>query len=149
MMRASRLGRDTLVVALILGFASPLGAEERTPTVCPICRTANSEVADYPQRAGTTLLRGAMNTAFGWTELLIHPPQEVKTSGNLAVGIGAGMGRAATRTFLGIGEVFTWWLPKGQHGYLKLTTDCPICLGTPQAAPPAQTPAQKPLDKQP
>ena len=130
---------------IFLGLAGPARAEEKPPSVCPICHRANDQASYYPARAGTTLARGAMNTAFGWTELLIQPSQEVKTGGNLIAGIGNGVGQAAKRTFLGIGEIFTCWLPKGQRGYLSLNTDCPICMGTHHAPPPAQNT----LDKRP
>ena len=135
----------SLGLGMLLGIAGPLRAEEKKPSVCPICHRANNQDAYYPERVGTTLARGAMNTAFGWTELLIQPSQEVKTGGNLLAGIGNGVGRSAKRTFLGIGELFTCWLPKGQRGYLNLNTDCPICMGAHHASPPAQST----LDKRP
>ena len=113
------------------------------PAVCPICHTANNQQAVYPQRAGGALMRGAMNTAFGWTELVTRPAEEVNTSGNLVAGIASGLGRAAKRTFLGVGELFTFWVPKGQKGYLNLTTDCPICMGIRPKPTTADTPTQK------
>lgn len=132
-------------LGVFLGLAGPVRAEEKKPSVCPICHRANDQAAYYPDRAAHDLARGAMNTVFGWTELLIQPSQEVKTGGNLIAGIGNGVGRAAKRTFLGVGEIFTCWLPKGQRGYLNLSTDCPICMGTHHAPPPAQNT----LDKRP
>lgn len=134
-----------LVAALCLIAAIPLSAEETQPepkaVVCPICGTANNQQAAYPQRAGGALMRGAMNTTFGWTELLTRPAEEVKTGGNLIAGVGSGIGRAAKRTFMGIGELVTFWVPKGRQGYLNLTTDCPICMGirTPSPTSPETT----------
>jgi len=96
---------------------------------CPICRAANDQSAPYGQKAGTTLVRGATNTAFGWTEMLTRPTEEVKTGGNLLVGIGKGMNQAVRRTFFGIGELMTFWTPKGPNGYLTLNRDCPVCMG--------------------
>lgn len=126
-----------LTLALCLAAAMPHAdaetASKATPatggTVCPICHHANNQQATYPQRAGGALMRGAMNTTFGWTELLTRPAEEVKTGGNLIAGVGSGVGRATKRTFMGIGELFTFWVPKGRQGYLNLTTDCPICMG--------------------
>ena len=97
--------------------------------MCPICGRANDQNASYPDKAGFTLLRGVTNTAFGWTELLVQPTEEAKNGGNLAVGIGKGIGQAVKRTALGLGELLTFWSPKGKEGYTTLTTDCPICMG--------------------
>lgn len=129
-----------LLLALCLAAAAPADpaeapaaeaapAAESSAAVCPICHHANNQQAVYPQRAGGALMRGAMNTMFGWTELVTRPAEEVKTGGNLVAGIGSGVGWATKRTFLGVGELFTFWVPKGRQGYLNLTTDCPICRG--------------------
>ncbi len=74
-----------------------------------------------------TLVRGMTNTTFGWTELLTQPSAEVEHGGNLAVGIGRGIGYAMKRTAVGFGEMFTFWVPKGANGYPALAEDCPIC----------------------
>ena len=110
--------------------ASPIVNAEETspaPTVCPICRRANNRQAPYAEKAGSTLARGAINAAFGWTELLAQPTDEVNNGGNLAVGIGKGMGYAIKRTALGFGELLTFWTPKGRDGNFALAQDCPIC----------------------
>ena len=134
----------TTLVALLLGaavLAGPVAAAEKpapaapttpaaatiSPSQCPICRHANNQQAPFAEKATSTLLRGATNTAFGWTELLTEPTAEVERTGNLAVGVGKGIGRAVTRTAAGIGELFTFWVPRGQDGYPSLTKDCPIC----------------------
>jgi putative exosortase-associated protein (TIGR04073 family) len=106
----------------------PRGEELRS---CPICRGANNQSAAYAEKAGSTLMRGATNTAFGWTELLTQPTEEVKAGGNLLVGVGKGVNQAMRRTFLGVGELLTFWTPKGPKGYLTLNRDCPICMGRP------------------
>lgn len=117
-----------------------------TSATCPICRRANNQNTPYPERATVSLVRGATNTAFGWTELLVEPTNEVERGGNLALGIGKGVGRAVTRTAAGIGEMFTFWLPKTGATYPSLATDCPICLqaGHHTAEKPA---AEKPIEK--
>ena len=74
-----------------------------------------------------TLVRGMTNTTFGWTELLTQPSAEVERGGNLATGIGRGVGYAMKRTAAGLGELFTFWVPKGTNGYPVLVEDCPIC----------------------
>ena len=94
---------------------------------CPICQAANNQNTPYPQRASLSLLRGATNAAFGWTELLLQPAAEAEQGGNLAAGVGRGIGMAMKRTGVGFGELFTFWVPKGKQGYPILTEDCPIC----------------------
>lgn len=114
-------------------LACPVVQAEDQPspsTVCPICRRANNVQAPYAEKAGSTLARGAMNAAFGWTELLMQPTEEVNAGGNLAVGIGKGVGYAVKRTALGFGELLTFWTPKGRDGNLTLTQDCPVCFSS-------------------
>ena len=111
-----------------------------TPSVCPICHRANNQQAPYGEKAAFTLVRGATNTAFGWTELLVEPANEVQHGGNLAVGIGKGVQQTVKRTAEGLGELLTFWVPKGPKGYPKISTDCPICFPTSQhPAPPPPT----------
>ena len=131
-------------LGLLLGAARSALAEE-TPTTCPICQAANDETAAYFQKAGSTLMRGVLNTAFGWTELLVRPTEEVQEGGNLATGIGKGVGFAAKRTFLGFGELLTFWAPKSQGGYLRLNKDCPSCMGK----LPRPQPSHQAVDKSP
>lgn len=115
-------------------------AVSQTPvTVCPICGRANNRQAPYGEKASSTLVRGAINAAFGWTELLVQPTEEVNNGGNVAVGIGKGMGYAIKRTALGFGELLTFWTPKGRDGNFTLAQDCPICFSsqhTPRKPPP-------------
>ena len=122
------------VVGTALGLATSVLAAEEPAPMCPICQHANDEQAAHGQKASATFVRGAMNTAFGWTELLTQPTEEVKAGGNLMAGIGKGIGFAVKRTGVGIGELLTFWTPKGKRGYLKLTNDCPICMGKREAA---------------
>ncbi|MBI3319315.1 MAG: hypothetical protein HYZ89_01835 [Candidatus Omnitrophica bacterium] len=120
--------RYGLVIGLVLSVTTPVSAKE-PPVICPICHRANDQTATYSEKASTTLVRGAMNTAFGWTELLIEPTTEVKAGGHLAAGIGKGVGLAVKRTAVGLGELLTFWTPKSKTGYLKLSEDCPLCMG--------------------
>ena len=113
-------------LALILGLGAPASAQESRP-MCPICRRANNQDAPYTQKASMTLVRGAVNTAFGWTELLVQPAQEVKAGGSLLSGIGKGVGSGVKRTLVGVGELLTFWTPKGKEGYLTLSPDCAVC----------------------
>ncbi len=123
-------------LGVVAGTAISARAEETRP-ICPICHRANDQHAPYSERAGMTLVRGAMNTAFGWTELLVEPTKEANASGNVLFGVGKGMGLAVKRTAVGLGELLTFWTPKNKkEGYLSLTTDCPICF--PSAKPPSE-----------
>ncbi|MBI3011364.1 MAG: hypothetical protein HYY58_02595 [Candidatus Omnitrophica bacterium] len=109
------------------GPARALGEEQGA--MCPVCSKASDERAAYPSKAGYTLIRGAANTLFGWTELIRQPAQEVKAGGNVLTGIAKGMSQSVIRTFVGTGEVLTFWTPKVQRGYLHFADDCPLCMG--------------------
>ena len=133
-------GRARLAVALLgcsilLGRGQSAGAEE-TKRICPICASASSETASYSAKAGTTLVRGSANTLLGWTELIRQPVEETKAGGNVLVGIGKGVGQGVMRTVEGIGELLTFWTPKVHDHYVHFAKDCPVCMGTAQAAPP-------------
>jgi len=122
--------------ALALGLMLVMGAavtgwteEPPQPIRCPVCARANSETSSYPSKAGSTLVRGATNTFFGWTEILRQPARQVKSGGNVFTGILAGLGHGAQRTLVGAGEILTFWTPKVQDRYLRLSHDCPLCMG--------------------
>ncbi len=139
--------RMFLIAAIFVGnvgFARVAFAAEEpsspAPTTCPICHQANNPQAPYAQKAGSTLVRGAINTAFGWTELLVQPTDEVNRGGNVLTGIGKGLGFAVKRTALGFGELLTFWTPKGKEGHVILTRDCPICFSSQQTPQPAKHP---------
>jgi putative exosortase-associated protein (TIGR04073 family) len=139
------VARMLLIAVIFIGNVSSsraaFAAEEPSspaPTTCPICRQANNQQAPYAEKAGSTLVRGAINTAFGWTELLVQPTEEVNRGGNLATGVGKGIGLAIKRTALGLGELLTFWTPKGKEGHAILARDCPICFSTSHQPPPSQ-----------
>jgi len=117
-----------LVFSLLISVTPSAAAAEETSTTCPICQFTTNN-SSYGQKAGSTFLRGATNTVFGWTELLLKPNEEVKSGGNVATGIGKGMSLTVRRTAAGLGELLTFWTPKGKDGYLRFTTTCPICMG--------------------
>ncbi|MBI2885242.1 MAG: hypothetical protein HYY15_03610 [Candidatus Omnitrophica bacterium] len=107
----------------------PAPTQTRT-VICPICHRVNQADVPYPEKAGLLLVRGASNTAFGWTELILQPAAEVKAGGNLATGVGKGVVAAMTRTGRGLGELLTFWTPKqSKNPPPPLATDCPICMG--------------------
>jgi putative exosortase-associated protein (TIGR04073 family) len=148
-MNARRAVLMALIAVGSLIATEAAGAEDTqpaaTPIVCPICRQANNPQAPYAEKAGSTLVRGAINAAFGWTELLVQPTEEVNRHGNLAVGVGKGIGFAVKRTALGFGELLTFWTPKGKEGNFALAQDCPVCFSTTINRPPAKLePAKKP-----
>ncbi len=124
--------RFIIVIAtlLLIGSAMPSAQAEARRIICPICHRANDQQAPYAEKAGATLARGALNTAFGWTELLAEPTAEVNAGGNVLFGIGKGLGYAVKRTASGLGELLTFWTPRSHKNYLSLTTDCPICFPT-------------------
>ena len=114
---------------LCVSLPSSAAAEEAPRPVCPICRNAASnQTADYPTKATYTLVRGATNTLFGWTEVIRQPAEEVKAGGNLFMGIVKGIGQGVGRTVAGAGEILTFWTPKGKDGYVHFATDCPVCV---------------------
>ena len=121
-----------LLSLLVLAAAAPLASADDKPSsetyICPICHIANNQGAPYAEKAGAGLARGAVNTALGWTELVVQPTAEARTNGNLLLGLGKGVGYAITRTGAGLGELFTFWVPRGKDGYMSLTKDCPICM---------------------
>lgn len=127
--RASHVAIAVVGWSLLLGGSIPLRAEDQPQqTVCPICGRASDPSATYSQKAGTTLVRGAANAALGWTELISQPVQEVKSGGNVFVGIGKGVGLTVKRTLAGVGEVLTFWTPKVKDRYVHFATDCPLCM---------------------
>jgi putative exosortase-associated protein (TIGR04073 family) len=129
-MRQQRWSGHALALGAVLMLgAAPLGWAEDLPIHCPVCARANSETASYPSKAGSTLVRGATNTLFGWTEILRQPARQAKGGGNLFTGVLAGLGQGAQRTLVGAGELLTFWTPKVQDRYLRLSHDCPLCMG--------------------
>jgi len=127
-----------------MGRPAPAGAaDDEVSHTCPICQFTTNR-SSYGQKAGGTLLRGATNTVFGWTEMLLAPNEEVKSGGSVATGMGKGMSRAVQRTATGLGELLTFWTPKGKEGYLRFTTNCPICMGQQPVPPSSTSPASPP-----
>ena len=127
---------STFVISalLMIGCASTAraadtsNASETPVSRCPICGRANNESTPYPEKAAVTFVRGATNTVFGWTELLMQPAAEAERSGNLAIGMGKGVQHAVSRTASGLGELFTFWMPKHGEGARPLVRDCPLCM---------------------
>ena len=127
----------TILSSLILLSTPSFVSAENTPAehrqaVCPLCGRISSPQTDYPTKAGTTLLRGATNTLFGWTEIIRQPAQEAKAGGNVATGLYHGITQGVVRTIGGAGEMLTFWMPKVQDKYLHFNHDCPLCMGKQQ-----------------
>ena len=137
-----------LCVLLLLG-ASPAAAAEPKPAPaaaktkaapnpqCPICSKLAADQEDYATKAGHTLMRGATNTLFGWTELILQPADTAKQGGNVFTGLAKGLGQGLTRTLNGAAEVVTFWTPKMNRQYLRFSENCPICMGSKQEQTPA------------
>ena len=131
--------RRILCALPLVWLAMSLTALAQSPTkeerkhnpalICPICRRVNGDVTTpYGQKAGLTLTRGLLNTTFGWTEMLLQPTAEAENGGNPIVGFGHGVGSAIKRTGEGVGEIFTFWVPRKKHDPASLVQDCPICM---------------------
>ena len=130
----------TILGSLVLLSAPSFTSAENAPTehrqaVCPLCGRIRDPKTDYSTKAGTTLLRGATNTLFGWTEIIRQPAQEAKAGGDVATGLYHGITQGIARTVGGAGEMLTFWMPKVQDKYLHFNKDCPLCMGKPQPAP--------------
>ncbi|MBI4343640.1 MAG: hypothetical protein HY601_02365 [Candidatus Omnitrophica bacterium] len=111
------------------GFCAAAEPAAKRAAVCPICSKTLSDQTDYGTKAGHTLLRGATNTFFGWTEMILQPAQTAKEGGNVFTGLAKGLGQGLTRTLNGAAEVATFWTPKINQRYLTFSEDCPICMG--------------------
>lgn len=143
--------RTLLVVTSLLCLAVPAAraAEEpaaapvpaKTEAVCPICGRVNQSSLPYAEKAGSTLMRGATNTLFGWTELIRQPTNEAKAGGNILAGIANGAGQTVGRTLAGLGEIITFWTPKVNNDYVRFASDCPLCMKSPQTKTTANTTA--------
>ena len=125
-------------VAAVIWLASPAEAgttQQDQGTICPICSRAANTSAPYAAKAGHTLMRGAANALFGWTELIRQPALEVKAGGTVLSGMAKGFEESVKRTVGGAGELLTFWTPKTQHGYVHFARDCPLCAGKPHQKP--------------
>ena len=100
--------------------------------LCPICTSANNDRAPYAEKAGNTLVRGALNFGFGWTELILQPAQEAKSGGNIISGVGKGLSHSFSRTLGGLGELLTFWTPKWKDRYVHFSQNCPLDTSTTQ-----------------
>lgn len=132
-MRA-RLPQVLLIIAM-LGLGPARAGAEDPPAparlVCPIC--ARAADPDYGTKSGHTLARGVMNTFFGWTEMIRQPAQEAREGHSVFTGLNKGVTRSVSRTSAGLGELFTFWIPKDSQGrYLHFAADCPVCMGRQQ-----------------
>ena len=121
------------MLGMALGLLVWLGASGAAlaaeATVCPLCGRVRGNAATYQTKAGTTLVRGTLNTLFGWTEMIRQPAIEAKEGGSVLTGIGKGIGQGVQRTASGLGEICTFWAPKVHEKYLHLANDCPLCMG--------------------
>ena len=121
--------------AIQLLMAPAARAEERA--ICPVCHRGASQQEDaaYASKAGRTLVRGAANVLFGWTDLIRQPAVDVKQGGNVFSGLAHGLGQGLKRTAGGVAEVLTFWTPKVRGNYLKFSEDCPVCRGKTPSSP--------------
>ncbi len=95
-------------------------------TLCPFCAAALSNKSAYHEKAGNTLVRGAINFGFGWTEMITQPAREAENGGNMFNGMANGISRGIGRTFGGLGEMLTFWTPKVEGEYIHFLPDCPL-----------------------
>lgn len=123
--------KGTFARALLIGLALMAApgwghAEETKPKLCPFCKAALDKDARYDEKAGNTLMRGAINFGFGWTEMITQPAKVAEAGGNVFEGMVKGMGRGFNRTFAGLGEILTFWTPKIDGKYVHFVKDCPL-----------------------
>lgn len=114
---------------LLWGASNPVWAEEppqEEPRLCPICTIASDDTVPYQNKAGSTFLRGALNTTLGWTEMIRQPAKEAKAGGNVLIGVANGVGQSVARTATGLAELFTFWTPKVEGRYIHFAKDCPL-----------------------
>ena len=129
------------MLGLVAGFAiqmlmAPV-ARAQEGAICPVCHRSTSQQDDaaYASKAGHTLVRGAANVLFGWTDLIRQPAVDVKQGGNVFSGLAHGLGQGLKRTAGGVAEVLTFWTPKVNGNYLKFSQDCPVCRGKAHPSP--------------
>ena len=105
--------------------------------VCPVCHRSmrQEEEVTYTSKASHTLVRGAANVLFGWTDLIRQPAVDVKQGGNVFSGLAHGLGQGLTRTVSGAADILTFWTPKVHDHYLHFTNDCPVCRGKLPSSP--------------
>ena len=123
-MEARWVVRMAVGALLLVGCSGVAAADDRP--ICPICSKANNASATYAEKAGNTLARGALNLGLGWTELIRQPAKKARAGGNVFLGILNGVGRSATRSARGLGEILTFWAPKVQGEYVHFSKDCPL-----------------------
>ena len=133
--RVSRLSLLTLVAFVALPMlaraenpqtVAEQQPKDQQPKLCPFCAAALKKDARYDEKAGNTLVRGAINLGFGWTEMITQPAKEAQNGGNIFAGMANGIGRGINRTFAGLGEVLTFWTPKVDGQYVHFIKDCPL-----------------------
>ncbi len=130
-----------VIIGILAALTLPASALATEAEVCPVCGQMRDPAVTYQAKAGHTLVRGAANTLFGWTELIRQPAAEAKGGGNVFAGIAKGVGQGLRRTVGGVGELLTFWTPKVQDNYLQFSHDCPLCVGQSRVQAPApQTP---------
>lgn len=136
---------STIILAM---FATPALAQESQETHkaqdaqrCPFSATLEKENITYPEKAGNTFLRGALNAGFGWTELILYPAhaareKEGNVLSNMAIAAGQGVGR----TLSGLGEILTFWTPRVNGDYLLFSNDSPLDMYNDSPRNPQESP---------
>ena len=89
-----------------------------------ICDAASSD--DYLTKTSGQFLRGATNIGFCWLEMIHQPELEIRSGGNLLVGVAKGVGHSLLRVVKGIGDIATCASPhRDQDGtFPSVTQDC-------------------------
>lgn len=136
-MRQSRRWVMSLVVGCVIQTLIAPAARAQEGAVCPVCHRSASQQDDagYAPKAGRTLVRGAANLLFGWTDVIRQPAVDVKQGGNVFSGLAHGLSQGLKRTAGGVADVLTFWTPKVNGNYLKFSGDCPVCRGKAQPSP--------------
>ena len=74
-MQRSRRWMMGLVASLAIQALMAPVARAQEDAICPVCHRSASRQDDagYAPKAGRTLVRGAVNVLFGWTDLIRQP----------------------------------------------------------------------------
>lgn len=121
-----------LLTAGILFHLSHAAVAEPVPAKAevepaPICDAADSE--DYLTRTSGQFLRGVVNLAFCWVELLNQPAVAYREGRNVPVGFFKGIGHTLLRGARGLGEALLCWDPRDPASgtfHAPIANDCAL-----------------------
>ncbi len=124
------LSKTFLILMTLFLLSAPAQVEAQETAAqkrCPFSETLENPDIAYTTKAGNTLMRGALNAGFGWTELILYPAEAAREGkGNVVTNITKAAGQGFFRTLGGFGEIFTFWTPKVGKNYILFSDDSPL-----------------------